>query len=37
MLHVLQDAPHGGRRFEDGLTGPTIDWLDQIRCAGQRN
>jgi len=34
VLHVLRDAPHGGRRFEDELTGPAIDWLDQIRCAG---
>ena len=33
VLHVLKDAPHGGRRFESELTGPAIDWLDQIRQA----
>lgn len=33
VLHVLEGAPHGGRRFEDGLTGPAIDWLDQLRHA----
>jgi acetyl esterase/lipase len=33
VLHVLENAPHGGPRFEDGLTQPAIDWLDQVRLS----
>lgn len=31
VLHILEGAPHGGPRFESGLTGPAIDWLDHVR------
>lgn len=31
VLHILEGAPHGGPRFESGLTEPAIDWLDHVR------
>lgn len=31
VLHILENAPHGGPRFESGLTKPAIDWLDHVR------
>jgi acetyl esterase/lipase len=30
-LHILPDARHGDQRFESELTGPAIDWLEQLR------
>lgn len=30
-LHILSQARHGDQRFESELTGPAIDWLDQLR------
>ena len=30
-LQILQDARHGDMRFEDELTGPAIEWLEELR------
>ena len=32
-LHILPQARHGDQRFESELTGPAIDWLDELRKA----
>jgi acetyl esterase/lipase len=34
-LHILRDARHGDQRFESELTGPAVDWLEQLRKARQ--
>jgi acetyl esterase/lipase len=32
-LHILPDARHADQRFESELTGPAIDWLEEVRKA----
>jgi acetyl esterase/lipase len=32
-LRILGQGRHGDQRFESELTGPAIDWLDQLRKA----